>query len=312
MIRLTGRVRLDIVKYMSRLAFAALASFALSGAAAAQQVPGRDLLEFPLGILAEPAPLSTQMAGGFWNPATAALGPDTVARIGFAGLNTPQDQGVRLEMASGAYRVRPQTTLSLSVVQASVSDIVRTETDPQSIGGEIPYGTTILSAGVSQRRSFVEAGVAARYRWAITDNSHAGSFAVDAGVVADQLGPVPLRIALSTFLFTPNRSSDVATYSAAAEFPVLRRDSTFALRAGYSLSHTEGRTREGYAFTSLRFARLEANGGVAETHAYGGSDRRWRFGIGLHYAGYTVAIGREDGAAGFGASTQFLLTRAFR
>lgn len=297
---------------MSRLAFAALVSIVVSGAAAAQQVPARDLLEFPLGLLAEPAPLSTQMAGGFWNPATAALGPDTTARIGFAGLNTPQDQGVRLEMASGAYRFRPQTSVSFSVVQASVSDIVRTETDPQSVGGEIPYGTTLVSAGIAQRRSFVRAGIAARYRWAITDDRHAGSFALDGGVVADRLGPVPVRVALSTFLFTPNRSADAATYALAAELPVVRRDSIFALRAGYSYSHTEGRGREGYAFTSVRFAQLEADGGVAETRVYGGMDHRWRLGVGLHYAGYTVAIGREDGGAGFGASTQFLLTRAFR
>lgn len=297
---------------MSRLAFAALASIILSSVAAAQQVPGRDLLEFPIGLLAEPAPLSTQMAGGFWNPATAALGSDTVARIGFAGLNTPQDQGVRLEMASGAYRLRAPTTVSFSIVQATVSDIVHTETDPQSVGGEIPYGTTMLSAGVSQRRSFVRAGVAARYRWAVADDRHAGTFSLDGGVVADRLGPVPLRVALSTFLFSPSRSSDQATYAAAAELPVVRRDSTLEWDAGYSLSHTEGRGREGYAFTSFRLARLEANGGVAETNIYGGNDRRWRFGVGLHYAGYTVAIGREDGAAGFGASTQFLLTRAFR
>ncbi|HVX40548.1 MAG TPA: hypothetical protein VHB25_13335 [Gemmatimonadaceae bacterium] len=297
---------------MSRLAFAALASVVVSGAAAAQQVPGRDLLQFPIGLLAEPAPLSNQMGGGFWNPATAALGSDTTARLGFAGLNTPQDQGVRLELAAGAYRVRSSTTVSLSVVQASVSDIVRTETDPESRGSEIPYGTTVLSAGVAQRKSFLQVGVAARYRWAIADNEHAGSFALDGGVVADRLGRVPIRVALSTFLFTPNRGADAATYAAAAELPLVKRDSTFALNAGYSASHTEGRGREGYGFASLRFAQLEANGGVAETHAYGGTDHRWRFGVGLHYAGYTVAIGREDGAAGFGASTQFFLTRAFR
>ena len=40
---------------------------------AAQRVGGRDLLAFPLGLVAEPAPLSMQMAGGLWNPATSAL-----------------------------------------------------------------------------------------------------------------------------------------------------------------------------------------------------------------------------------------------
>jgi len=59
---------------MSRFIFAALGSIVLAGPVAAQQVPGRDLFEFPIGLLAEPAALSAQMTGGLWNPASARAG----------------------------------------------------------------------------------------------------------------------------------------------------------------------------------------------------------------------------------------------
>jgi hypothetical protein len=45
---------------------------------------------------------------------------------------------------------------------------------------------------------------------------------------------------------------------------------------------------------------------------FGNRDKRWRLGVGVRYAGYTAAIGREDGAAGIGGSYQFLLTRVIK
>src|SRR3954469_13171834 len=97
---------------MSRFIFAAIASLVLSSSVAAQsrQVPGRELLEFPLGLLAEAAPLSMQMTGGLWNPATVSLTGPKRAAFGVAGLTTPQEQGVQLELLGGAYRVRPKVT----------------------------------------------------------------------------------------------------------------------------------------------------------------------------------------------------------
>ncbi|MGE5102064.1 MAG: hypothetical protein ACM3SX_18920, partial [Deltaproteobacteria bacterium] len=151
---------------MSRFIFAALASFSFVGAAAAQQVPGRDLFDFPLGLLAEPAALSNRMTASIWNPASAALDKPSRWEVGFAGLATPQDQGVRLEMFGAEYRVNSGLTANLSLAQASVTDIIRTETDPQSIPGEIPYQTTVVSAGAATRRGNATLGLTARYRTA--------------------------------------------------------------------------------------------------------------------------------------------------
>src|SRR5690348_78764 len=102
---------------MCRLMFAAITSVVVVGSRglAAQRVAGRDLLDFPLGILAEAPALSTEMTGGFWNPASAMLRPATRGSFGFAGLTTPQDVGVKLEMIAGSYRAKPNLTGSLSV-----------------------------------------------------------------------------------------------------------------------------------------------------------------------------------------------------
>ncbi len=312
MIRLTHPAAPDNLKYMSRFIFAALASIVLSTTAAAQQVPGRDLFDFPLGLLADPAPLSSRMAGSLWNPAASMLPPGSQAQFGFAGLTTPKEQGVRLQMISGSLRVRGGVTASLSYAQASVADILRTETDPQSLGGEVPYGTSLLSTGAAKTYRAVTAGVALRYRWASLDTQRSGVLATDAGVLVDSVGGTPIRLAFSTFLMSPSRSKEVASYLGAADVPLLRRDSTLLVRGGYSMSHTEGRGREDYVFTTTSYRQFDLSAGVAQATAFGNRDRRWRLGLGLRYGGYTAAFGREDGAAGIGASTQFLLTRVIR
>jgi len=295
---------------MSRLIFVALASFVVAGAAAAQQVPGRDLLDFPLGLLAEAPALSAEMPGSLWNPAAATLTGNRKLELGVTGLTTPQEQGVSLEMGGVSYRIRPSLTGSLSFAQASVADILRTDDNPQSLGGEIPYGTTLLSAGLAATRGSSSFGVTARYRWGALDTDRSGVLSTDVGAVVDHVARTPLRVAVSTFLLSPSPKED-PTYLAAADVPLVRRDSTLEVRAGYSRSQTNDRGHEDYAFATSTFHELDLSAGLAQSTMFGHSNRRMRLGFGVHYAGYTAAIGRDDGAAGFPASYQFLLTRVF-
>lgn len=298
---------------MCRKVFAAMVSVILLGSrgVAAQRVAGRDLLEFPLGILAEAPALSEQMTGGLWNPASAMLRPATRASFGVAGLTTPQDVGVRLEMLAGSYRIRSNITGTISVADASVSDILRTETDPTTIGAEIPYGTTVASVGLATAYKTATFGLSTRYRWGNADRDHSSAFAVDAGAVLDRVAHTPIRLAFSTFLLSPSGTSD-ASYFAAADLPVFQRDSTVAVRGGFSMTRTEGRGHERYAFGTATYRLVDLSAGMSTVHEFGNSSQRWRLGLGLHHAGYTVAIGREDGGAGFGGSYQFLLTRAIK
>ena len=299
---------------MSRFTFAALASALLSAPAAAQSVPARDLFEFPLGLLADAPALSTRMPASLWNPASRAADSTQRASIGLAGLTTPQNQGVQLAMIGAEYRVRPGLFAAVSYAQASVSDILRTETDPQSIGGEIPYGTSLFSAGLAMtnRHSTFgtwSAGVAARYRWATVDQDQGSAMSLDGGVIIDRILGSPLRAAASTFLFSPDRSQDAATLMTAVDAPVYRRDSSLTVRVGYSASVTQSRGRDDYVFTSVDHRWFNATGGFDWSTVFGDRDRRFRLGVGLRYASYVVAVGREDGFAGIGASYQFLLTR---
>lgn len=289
--------------------FAALGSIVLAGSAAAQQVPGRDLFEFPIGLLAEPAALSSQMPATLWNPAAAELVPPRRAAFGLAELYSPQEQGVRLSMFGASYAPRPNFTATASFASASVADLLRTETDPQSLGGEIPYSSTLVSVGAATALRWVTLGLAARYRYGAADEDRASTFAIDAGAVIDRVAGTPVRFAASTFLFRPTSHNDDASYQLAADVPVFGIDTTAALRAGYAANFMGIRGREGYAYAMGRYRQLDVSGGVAHANAFGNTELRWRLGAGLHYAGYTVAIGREDGAAGLGASYQILLKR---
>jgi hypothetical protein len=294
---------------MSRLIFAALAVLVAHDAVLAQQVPGRDLLEFPLGVIAEAPAFSARIPAGIWNPAAAVLPAGLRGAVGLAGLTTPQDQGVRLQMAAGEFHIRSMFTGSLSFAQASVSDLIRTSAGPQSEGVEIPYGTSLVSLGAAASRRNMSVGVAARYRWASLDDQRSRAFSLDGGAIVDRVLGTPVRVAISTFLLS---SKEATTYTAAADVPVLWRDSTFMVRAGYSVSHTEGRSRDDYVFSTASYGMFDASAGVAQSIAYGSTARRLRLGLGLRYASYTVAFGREDGAAGFGGSYQFLLSRTIR
>ena len=148
---LTKIIHLNNVKSMSRFIFAAAVSLVVSRAAVAQRVPGRDLLEFPLGTLAESPPLTRLIVGGIWNPASAVLPARERAQVGFAALTTPYEQGVESKMIAAAFRLRPSLSGAASFVQSSVSDVFKTESDPQSFGDAIPYGTQVLSFGLGGR-----------------------------------------------------------------------------------------------------------------------------------------------------------------
>jgi hypothetical protein len=298
------------VKYMSRLIFAAAASLAFSLAAAAQ-VPARDLLEFPLGTLAEAPALSTQMAGALWNPAASVLPHDARYKLGLAALTTPYEIGVEAKLLGAAFALRNHITGSVSLAQVSVTDIFHTETDPQSLGDAIPYGTSVLSAGAATKRGATSYGLAARYRWGSLDTATSGAFSLDGGLISERTFGTPVRVALSTFLLNPG-NTEPTTFLAAADVPLPLQDSSWTVRAGLSMQTTQGRGQESYLFTTARYRLFDARVGISQSNAFGNVNRRARLGVGVRIGRYAVALSREDNVAGFGATYQFLLTSVFR
>jgi hypothetical protein len=296
---------------MRRLLFAALMCGVMATISSAQQVPARDLLDFPIGSIAEPATLATLLSSGVWNPAAVRLAAGERVQIGILALNSPIEQGVSAQLAVATVLLPGATLLTASLLRATVTDLVRTETDPESVGAEIPYGTTLFSAGLSRRLGHLTAGVATRVRTGTADYIQRTSFSVDGGVILDSAFRTPIRLAASTFLLGPSPTRERATVLGAAEVPVYHAGSTFEVRTGLAVSATEYRGNERYLYGALRYLGLEARGGLARTEEFGSASDHVRLGLDLHYGRYTVGIARENEGAGLGAVYQFMLTSAY-
>ena len=309
-VSLTGLARSGNVRRMPRPALAGACLAALTASAAqAQQVPGRDLLDFQIGTLAEAPALAHLSGDGLWNPASIAIPGGLRARIAAATLQTPSEQSVSSELLAVGVRVHDATTVGLSLVRAEVTGLLRTDTDPQTIGGDIPYSTTVVSLGVAQRREDLTVGFALRYRHGQLDDLSRGALGIDAGLVLDDLVFGRARVAVSTFLWRPGGDDTEAIgYNFAGDARVFGPDSLREARFGYGLSLDGGEVREQFGYVSGRFGVLEARTGLARYSALGSVDWRLRLGLGLHYARYTVGISREENGAGLDAVYQFTLS----
>ena len=308
--RLRVEYRSGKLNRMCRMTFAAVAVAAALSPLQAQQVPGRDLFHFPIGTLAEAPALATAAGGGFWNPATLALRNDSRLLASLSALDSPDEQGVSAQVGTLAYRVRSSVTAGLSVAQSSVSGILRTDTDPHSIGDAVPYHSTILSAIVAIAHGPATFGVALRRRSASVDDAGGVVTSADVGGTIDRPAGLPLRAAVSSFLMAPVHKIERASALAAIEayLPVTASD----VRAGVSYQHDQGSGDESFAYASARTSIFDIRGGIARQTGFGNVTTRLRLGVGLRYAEYLVGVAREEGTSGLQPSYQFLLTRVFK
>jgi len=291
---------------MCRLTFAAVAAVAALSPLHAQVVPGRDLFTFPLGTLAEAPALATVAGGGFWNPATIALRQGDRALFSASALETPIEQGVSARLGTAAYRVRQGITAGLSIAQSSVGDLLRTDDNPQTAPDEIPYSSMILSGVVAAERGPATLGLAIRRRTGTVDRTSGRSTSLDIGGTIERPAGLPFRAALSSFLLSPSRKFERASAIGAIEGYLPRRAGTDT-RAGVAFERDEGGGTESFYYGSGRVGLVDLRGGIAQQTSFGSTTTRLRLGVGLRYSHYTVAIAREDGTAGLGASYQFLL-----
>ncbi len=304
---LRGARRPDNLNFMCRKTFAAAAACLALCPLGAQQVPGRELFSFPLGSMAEAPALANTGGGGLWNPATIALGRGDRLRAAFAAFDAPIDQGVTAQVATIALQMRPGLTGGVSLAMASVGDLHNTDTDPQSISGEIPYRSTIISGVLAAQRGSTTLGLALRHRSASLVSTGSSANSVDVGVTTDHPFSLPLRAGLSTFLLSPSRSRERASAVGAIEGYIpwhQERD----LRAGVSYQLDEAGGDERFVFASGRASVLELKAGLARENAFHYSSTRLRLGVGVHYAHYLVGVSREDGTSGLAASYQFFLS----
>ena len=307
---LTGTAGTGKLNFMRCMTFAFVLGVTSAGALSAQGIPGRDLLEFPIGALAEAPALAIASGDGFRNPASVMLVPGARGRISVGSLITGSEQGVTAQLLGVAVAVPRATTVGLSVVRASVDGIVRTEEDPQASGGDVPYNTIVLSAtGARRSRGNTTIGLAVRYRSGLLDASRQNALGLDGGVIVDSLVGRDVRVGLSSFLWRPGTGDgDETAVAAAVDGHVFGSDSTASGRVGYSYTYSDRLLREHFVFASGRLGVWEGRGGIARASAFGDQATRVRLGIGLHYARYTVGVAREDNSSGLSPTYQFTLT----
>ncbi len=277
----------------------------------AQPVPARDLWDFPLGAVGEPAALATEAGVGLWNPAMLALPRGTPWRAGVATLSTGADQGVEGQLLGAAWRRPSGLTVGVSVARAAVGGLVRTDTDPQSLGS-LTYESLLGSVTVAREVfPWLTTGVSARWRQGRAERDVRSALAADVGVVARAEQWYDSRVALATFLWRPGRESeDRPLVSFAADARLFGQHETQELRAGVAAQGaTRGQvgrtTRELGPVISGRLGPVEAR--VALPTVRSGTERltRVRFSLGLHLSRFVVGIGREDANVGLGPLYQF-------
>ncbi len=286
-----------------------LAALLLSArVATAQTVPARDLLNAPLGLIGAPAALADGVAAGVWNPATKALEGDDRYSAGVAALNAPVDVALTGQLLSVAFRVRSRGTIGASLARAGVADLVRTDTDPQSIGGDIPYGIWVTSLGYSYRVApHLVVGAAARYLSGRVDGDQRARLGADAGVLVDGLGTVDGRLAASTFLQTVDRE-EPTTLLLAGDARVYQRDSSLMLRAGLGLVRTPRAVTEWYPHVSGSLGRVLVRGGPVLVDAFGTASWRSRLAITLEQDRFTIGVVQESNSSGLTPTYQIAVS----
>ena len=281
--------------------------------AGAQLVPGRDLLAFPLGLNAE-APALGSIAGlGLWNPASVLVPDGYRMRLAVGAMSAPVDVAVSAQYAMAAARWKDGITVGMSIASASVQDLLRTDSDPESIGDEIPYSTTVVSALAARAVGPLTIGTALRVRNGRLDNEQRSAVSLDVGVITRGFGSRDVRVGASTFLASPfSHGKERSSLLATVDVRLVGADSLRTARVGVSSMVSDGLSREAYGYVGGRYARLEGRVGAALTQAYGRSNWRARLGIAFHHRGYAIAVAREESAGNLSATYQFSLSSVLK
>ncbi|MBI2408522.1 MAG: hypothetical protein HYV19_09515 [Gemmatimonadetes bacterium] len=298
---------------MRRATVLLLLTSILSEGVSAQLVPGRDLLAFPIGLTAEAPAIGTTAGFGLWNPASVTVPAGSRLRFAVGTMSAPVDVAVTAQVATVAARWHDGTTVALGVAHASVGDLLRTDSDPQSIGDEIPYATTLLSLMAARGVGPVTLGAALRLRSGQLDDVARRAVSVDVGVISRGLGPRDVRLAASTFLASPfSREHEQAELLVAADARLVGTDSLRTSRVGLSYTAADGMPREAFGYVGARWQRLESRLGAARTEAYGRTNWRARLGIDFHHRGYVIGVAREESAGNLSATYQFTLSSVLK
>jgi hypothetical protein len=284
----------------------------------ADPVPGRALLDFPLGTLGEVPALATAAGGGLFNPAAILANAPARVRASIADLRAQGERGADGQAATVAVQ-RGRSAFGVSFARMEVSGLDRTGDDGPVVLGQIRYDTYVASAVAARRiggplHQRLAIGLAARYRGAHSDTIVGGTGAFDLGAVVDRLGgKLDGRVAIASYLWHPGRESvERPGLHVGADARVYGRGAEHEARVGIARDATRGGTTETGFYASGRWRFAEARGGIATARDFGESQSRTRLALGFHAERLTVGVGREDSNPGLGAIYQFTLSTRIR
>jgi hypothetical protein len=232
-------------------------------------------------------------------------------RTGIASLSTGVEQGVEGQLLGVAWRRPSGLTVGVSVARSAVTGLVRTDTDPQSLG-DIPYQSLLGSVTVAREvLPWLTAGVAARLRHGQVETDRRQALAADLGVLLHPGRWQDLRLAMGTFLWRPGREpEDRPLVTAAGDVRVLGSSPEAEVRVGLAAQGStrglqERTTGEFGPVLSGRFGLVEARAALPTLRSGDVRVTRVRFSLGLHLSRFVVGLAREDANVGFAPLYQF-------
>lgn len=284
--------------------------------AAAQGALTSDLWRVAAGTLVVPPALASDGSAALWTPAAVLAGTEARLKLGVEAIHAPAESGVAGTVATAAVRTRSGWTVNAVYGRLSLSDLVRTETSPEAVGG-IPVFAQVISLGVARSAAgrALTVGVALRALTGRLDDWSKTRWAADVGAVWER---PHVRLGAATRFLDPTLGADEsgATLSLGSEYRsgevgFWGTPGVVRLRYGATLAHGEGAAHifsGGLAFSGA----FEIDAGAARETVAGHSVWRSRFGAAVTAGAYRVYVGRDGGVNGFGATYRFGLAATVR
>jgi hypothetical protein len=295
---------------MRRFVLASLTVALASAPAHAQQLPGRDLFDLPVAALAEGTALALFAGDGLRNPASLHVSAGERGRLSLSSLATGREQRVSAQTVALAYVIR-RNTVGVSVARSGVSDIARTDTDPQTVGPDVPYGLVVVSlAGARREGNTLTSGIALRYQAGELDSERRSELGLDAGVIVDSVSGRDVTLAASSFLWRPGaRGGSGAAFSGAVDAGAitLRRVGNTNVRVGYAWTGTMEMTNEHFGYVTLRTRVWDVRVGAARIETANDVTTRLRIALGARSGRYRLGVAREESPYGLSPSYVFML-----
>lgn len=278
--------------------------------AAAQGSIVSDLWRVAAGTLVVPAALADDGSASLWTPATALPPSGATMRGAIEAVHAPSEVGISGGIAMLALRAGQLGTLNFAYGRLGVDGLVRTETSPEAIDGDIAVYAEVLSLGLARELApGLVAGVAARELSGRLDVESQSQVGLDFGLRYTDSSHVTIGFATRFFDPTLRSAESAASYSGAASYrmpdrPIWGTSGSLSVRYGVTLSHGEG--IQHLVSAGLNLGRVfQFDVGAAREETAGVAVWRGRLGVALDVGRYRVYLGRDGGVNDFGATYRF-------